>query len=190
MDAENSNRKGNAKMAFPIDLNETPVSSPREAFDDTVLGTASVSICTVCRKGIPVGRVPATEEQRREFKCFRCLLKNEGPSSSGRGGGGVDLGRFDINASPPLEAEEGDDFVAAAGSVGRDGDGGARFKFYFFFYPFFFSFVYLKLILLLLLQCLICMYLSASCLSPFIIELVILSFRECLFCFFFLAQMN
>ncbi|GFQ05932.1 methyl-cpg-binding domain-containing protein 9 [Phtheirospermum japonicum] len=122
MDAEFSKRIGSARMALPIDLNEAPIPSPREAADDAVLGTASVSICTVCRKGVPVGRIPdrVTEEQRREFKCFRCLLKNDGAGSSSGGGGGV--GRFDINASPPREAEEGGDVAVVAG---RDGNGGS-----------------------------------------------------------------
>ncbi|KAL3654072.1 hypothetical protein CASFOL_003753 [Castilleja foliolosa] len=122
MDAEFSKRIGSARMALPIDLNEAPMPSPREAAEDAILGTAGVSICTVCRKGVPVGRINerVTEEQRREFKCFRCLLKNGGAgSSSGGGGGGA--GRFDINASPPREAEEGGDVVVVAG---RDGNGG------------------------------------------------------------------
>ncbi|KAK6160188.1 hypothetical protein DH2020_003569 [Rehmannia glutinosa] len=125
MEAENSNKTGSARMALPIDLNETPIPSPREAVDDAVVGTASVSICTVCRKGIPVGRIPyeATKEQRQEFKCFRCLLKSEGSRSSGAAGGGVEVGRFDINASPPREVEEGNDVAVVAG---RDGNGGAK----------------------------------------------------------------
>ncbi|KAL3631035.1 hypothetical protein CASFOL_024019 [Castilleja foliolosa] len=106
-------------MALPIDLNEAPIPSPREAADDAVLGAASVSICTVCRKGVPVGRIPdrVTEQERREFKCFRCLLKNDGAGSSSGGG----VGSFDINASPPREAEEGGDVAVVAG---RDGNGG------------------------------------------------------------------
>ncbi|KAL7091651.1 hypothetical protein ACP275_12G118700 [Erythranthe tilingii] len=126
MDAQNTNRNESAKMAFPIDLNETPMPSPREAFDDAVLGSASISVCSVCRKGVPVGRLPAraTEEQRQQFKCFRCLLKKDaGVSTSG--GGGVDMGRFDINASPPLETEEVDDVAVPAG---RDGNGGGQLQ--------------------------------------------------------------
>ncbi|KAI3467513.1 hypothetical protein Pfo_024176 [Paulownia fortunei] len=128
METENNNKKGSAKMAFPIDLNETPISSPREAVDDTAVGSASVSVCAVCRKGVPVGRVPdkATGEQRLENKCFRCLLKNDGAgSSSSGGGGGGEVGRFDINAPPPREAEEGNDAAVVAG---RGGNGGGKIQ--------------------------------------------------------------
>ncbi|KAL6571818.1 hypothetical protein OROHE_002687 [Orobanche hederae] len=119
MDAEYSKIIGGARMALPIDLNETPIPSPREAGHDAVLGTASVSICTVCRKGVLMGRIPdgGTEEQQREFKCFRCLLKNDGAGISGDG-----VGHFDINASPPREAGEGSDIAVVARRDGSCGD--------------------------------------------------------------------
>ncbi|GER32251.1 methyl-CPG-binding domain 9 [Striga asiatica] len=124
MDSECSIRRGSARMALPIDLNQAPIPSPREAGDGADLGAANVSICTVCRKGVPVGRIPdrPTEEQRRDFKCFRCLLKNNGTGSSGAGGG---AGRFDINASPPREAEDGGDVAVG---VGRGGNGGGKIQ--------------------------------------------------------------
>ncbi|KAH6770771.1 hypothetical protein C2S52_015574 [Perilla frutescens var. hirtella] len=122
MEAGNNNAKGSAKMAFQIDLNEMPISSPREAVDEAVLGGGSASVCAVCRKGVPVGKVPdkVTGEQRQENKCFRCLLRSDC-------GGGGEAGRFDINASPPREAEDGDVVTVVAG---RDGTGGGRVQAY------------------------------------------------------------
>ncbi|XP_057774595.1 methyl-CpG-binding domain-containing protein 9 isoform X2 [Salvia miltiorrhiza] len=123
MEAETSNAKGGAKMAFQIDLNEMPISSPREVADDAVLRSAGASsVCVVCRKGVPVGIVPdkVTGELRHERKCFRCLLRNDNA-------GGGDAGRFDINASPPREAEDGDVITVVAG---RDGTGGGRVQAY------------------------------------------------------------
>ncbi|KAL8519010.1 hypothetical protein ACS0TY_010093 [Phlomoides rotata] len=114
MEAGNSSRKVSAKMAFTIDLNETPISSPREAGDDAIVGSASTSVCTVCRKGVPVGMIPdKLGGHRPEQKCFRCLLKS---SKS-------EVGRFDMNASPPREAEEG---CGAPFVTGRDEAGGGR----------------------------------------------------------------
>lgn len=111
-------------MAFQIDLNEMPISSPREAADDAVLRSAGgASVCVVCRKGVPVGKVSdkLTGELRQESKCFRCLLRND----TGAGG---EAGRFDINASPPREVEDGDVVTVVAG---RDGTGGGRYFFFF-----------------------------------------------------------
>ncbi|KAL2559750.1 Methyl-CpG-binding domain-containing protein 9 [Forsythia ovata] len=86
-------------MAFFIDLNETPISSPREA---DVGPSGGILVCAVCKKGVPGGRRngPASEE----WKCFRCLLKTGG-NGGGEGGGGGGVGFLDINASPPREVE-------------------------------------------------------------------------------------
>lgn len=124
MEAANSSRKLSAKMAFTIDLNETPISSPREAVDDAAVGSVSSSVCTVCRKGVPVGTVPdKVGGYRPEQKCFRCLLK----SNAGNKG---EVGRFDMNASPPREIEDG---CGAPSFAGRDEAGGGRYNFTFLF---------------------------------------------------------
>lgn len=117
--------EGNAKMAFQIDLNEMPIASPREAVDDALVGSANASVCVVCRKGVPLGKVSdkVTGEQRHENKCFQCMLRNDF-------GGGGEAGRFDINASPPREAEDGDVVTVVAS---RDGTGGGRYTFFTFF---------------------------------------------------------
>ncbi|KAK4485774.1 hypothetical protein RD792_008421 [Penstemon davidsonii] len=97
-----------SKMAFYIDLNEAPVMSPREpTTNEEAVSSSGVYVCSVCHRAVSVGRPSEliSEKQRKEFKCFRCLLNN--------GGGGV--GRFDINASPPRD----DDVADAVG--GRDG---------------------------------------------------------------------
>ncbi|XP_051122027.1 methyl-CpG-binding domain-containing protein 9 isoform X2 [Andrographis paniculata] len=93
-------------MRFNIDLNETPVPSPRET-----VGEAGIPLCSVCGKGIPVGRVPGKAGQ--ESKCFRCLLRSDAAGSSSGGGGwrvgdGGPVGLLDMNAPPPREPEEGD----------------------------------------------------------------------------------
>lgn len=95
----NSNVGVAKPMAFLIDLNETPTVSPRERDGD-----GTVSICSVCGREVAAGRSGATKEEQRKWKCFRCLLKNDGASSSGGAGAGAG---FDINASPPREAEGG-----------------------------------------------------------------------------------
>ncbi|CAI9775390.1 unnamed protein product [Fraxinus pennsylvanica] len=84
-------------MAFFIDLNETPITSPREAEGGP---SGGILVCAVCKKGVPGGRRngPASEE----WKCFRCLLKSGGSVGGGSGSG---VGLLDINASPPREAE-------------------------------------------------------------------------------------
>ncbi|XP_073130076.1 methyl-CpG-binding domain-containing protein 9 [Henckelia pumila] len=89
----NSNVGVSKPVAFLIDLNETPTISPRERDD-------AVSVCSVCGRKVAAGRSGATKEEQRKWKCFRCLLQNDGASSSGGAGAG-----FDINASPPREAE-------------------------------------------------------------------------------------
>lgn len=111
-------------MAFQIDLNEMPIPSPREAVNDAVSGAA---VCVMCRKGVPLGKVAdkATGELRPESKCFRCLIKDSNKGGGSGGGGGGEAGRFDINASPPREAEDGDVLMAVAG---REGTGGGRYN--------------------------------------------------------------
>ncbi|XP_073306881.1 methyl-CpG-binding domain-containing protein 9 isoform X1 [Primulina huaijiensis] len=91
----NSNVGVAKPMAFLIDLNETPIISPRERDDN-------VSVCSVCGREVAAGRSGAKKDEQREWKCFRCLLQNDGAG----GGGGAGAG-FDINASPPREAEGG-----------------------------------------------------------------------------------
>lgn len=111
-------------MGFHIDLNETPVPSPRETVDEISAGSGH-PLCPVCRKGISVGRIPGKAVQ--ESKCFRCLLKTatDAAESSGAGRGGGEVGRFDMNASPPLEPDDGDCVEVVAV---RDGNGGGKLQ--------------------------------------------------------------
>ncbi|KAG6426408.1 hypothetical protein SASPL_110631 [Salvia splendens] len=107
-------------MSFQIDLNEMPISSPREAPDDAA---PLSSVCVVCRKGVPVGNVPdkVTGELRLEKKCFQCLLRND------TGAAGGEARRLDINAPPPREADDREIVRTAAG---RQGIGRGRVQAY------------------------------------------------------------
>ncbi|KZV43850.1 methyl-CpG-binding domain-containing protein 9 [Dorcoceras hygrometricum] len=89
----NSNVGVSKPMAFLIDLNETPIVSPRER-------DGTVSICSVCGREVAAGKTGVTKDEQWDWKCFRCLLQNGGASSSGGAGAGLD-----INASPPRETE-------------------------------------------------------------------------------------
>lgn len=117
---------------FVIDLNETPLSSPRETIlddnDDVVIierppaavevgrrngaaaaavaGGGSTVVCVGCGDGFK-GKIVGNSEEMKNWKCFKCLLRNGGSTGRGRGigGGGRGVGLLDINASPPREAE-------------------------------------------------------------------------------------
>ncbi|XP_027096888.2 methyl-CpG-binding domain-containing protein 9 isoform X1 [Coffea arabica] len=123
---------------FVIDLNETPLSSPRETIlddnDDVVIierppapavglvevgkrnGAAAAAgggpsvVCVGCGDGFK-GKIVGNTEEMKNWKCFKCLLRNGSGSTRGRGsgggggGGGRSVGLLDINASPPREAE-------------------------------------------------------------------------------------
>uniref|UniRef100_A0A5B6ZUU5 Putative methyl-CpG-binding domain-containing protein 9 n=1 Tax=Davidia involucrata TaxID=16924 RepID=A0A5B6ZUU5_DAVIN len=134
MDSDNSPKPatnaqpGSRSLPFEIDLNETPLCSPRETLaaadfapETTKNGVFSgevrrivcgscgkpaaevegdMLVCSECERGFHMRCLGTKEHQKpREWKCFKCLLSN----GSERLRGGVGL--LDINASPPREAE-------------------------------------------------------------------------------------
>lgn len=123
-------------MAFFIDLNETPITSPREA---EVGPSGGILVCAICKKGVPGGRRngPASEE----WKCFRCLLKSGGSGGSGCGSSSG-MGLLDINASPPREVDAEmernfvhlTDRVAATARQNRERNHGGTSKYGFSFF--------------------------------------------------------
>ncbi|MCE3215198.1 hypothetical protein HAX54_001240 [Datura stramonium] len=118
----------NRPLPFHIDLNETPLPSPREierglfleppepsrvkrglAESDSVvtLSQRNVRVCSSCQSGSSRRR-----DQQEEWKCFRCVLGNSsrGSGAGARGGGGevemLDMNAsrlLDMNASPLLD---------------------------------------------------------------------------------------
>ncbi|XP_059649014.1 methyl-CpG-binding domain-containing protein 9-like isoform X2 [Cornus florida] len=128
-------QKGTRSRPFEIDLNETPLPSPRAAAesskDGVFPGEATAAVCRSCGKaaGEVEGdmvvccecgrgfhmRCLGTKELQRpsEWKCFKCLLSN------GRKRLREGVGVFDINASPPQEAEaevdsDGEGFIGGS----------------------------------------------------------------------------
>ncbi|XAR65059.1 Histone acetyltransferase [Bertholletia excelsa] len=129
-------RPGTRLLPFEIDLNETPLSSPREvvAADEAesaakdggssgevvaCCGKATnkvdgdVLACCGCRRGFHMKCLGIKEDQKsREWKCFRCLLSNGSDKLQGR------VGLLDINASPPREVD-GESFSGEFQSTGH-----------------------------------------------------------------------
>ncbi|CAH1434027.1 unnamed protein product [Lactuca virosa] len=112
-------------VAFEIDLNEAPLPSPRDIVGGGVFAAehrcgscgeleGAMVICGDCGRRFHAECLGVREEQRG-WKCFECLIE----CHSGRrisltaGGGGCGSGLFDMNSSPPKEADgvEEDYFV-------------------------------------------------------------------------------
>ncbi|XP_015076296.1 methyl-CpG-binding domain-containing protein 9 isoform X2 [Solanum pennellii] len=112
----------NRALSFHIDLNETPLPSPREierglfiehpesSRAKSVLTPPSqtnVRVCSSCE----IGSSWRKDEQKEEWKCFKCVLSGRRRSSDdgssgagGRGGaGGSEVVELDMNSSPPLD---------------------------------------------------------------------------------------
>ncbi|KAL6983675.1 hypothetical protein U1Q18_017054 [Sarracenia purpurea var. burkii] len=118
---------GTRSLPFEIDLNETPLSSPRESLtadealptaekDGVFSGDLGGKLCGSCGKGTGVdgdmlwccgcGRGfhmrclgTKVDQKCREWKCFKCLLSKRSDRLRSR------AGLFDINASPPKEVD-------------------------------------------------------------------------------------
>lgn len=111
-------------VAFEIDLNEAPLPSPREIVGGGVFAAehrcgscgeleGAMVICGDCGRRFHVECLGVREEQR-EWKCFECLIEcRSGRRISLTAGGGCGSGLFDMNSSPPKEADgvEEDYFV-------------------------------------------------------------------------------
>lgn len=162
----------NRALSFHIDLNETPLPSPREierglfiehpesSRAKSVLTPPSqtnVRVCSSCE----IGSSWRKDEQKEEWKCFKCVLSGRRRSSDdgssgagGRGGaGGSEVVELDMNSSPPLDMNvspprepEGEglfqfvDLNEDLPVAGREleQNHGAKYEFYFFIYPFFY----------------------------------------------------
>ncbi|KAI3816805.1 hypothetical protein L1987_16510 [Smallanthus sonchifolius] len=100
-------------VALEIDLNEAPLPSPREF----VVGggfaaerrcgscgevEGAMVVCGDCGRRFHVECLGVREEQRG-WKCFECLIECRSGKRLRRAAGGL----FDMNASPPREADEG-----------------------------------------------------------------------------------
>lgn len=113
-------------VAFEIDLNEAPLPSPREIVGGSggVFAAehrcgscgeleGAMVICGDCGRRFHVECLGVREEQS-EWKCFECLIESRsGRRISRTAGGGCGSGLFDMNSSPPQEADgvEEDYFV-------------------------------------------------------------------------------
>ncbi|XP_049405556.1 methyl-CpG-binding domain-containing protein 9 isoform X2 [Solanum stenotomum] len=112
----------NRALPFHIDLNETPLPSPREIERGLFLehpessrgksvvtppSQTNVRVCSSCE----IGSSWRKDEQKEEWKCFKCVLSGRRRSSDdgssgagGRGGaGGSEVVELDMNSSPPLD---------------------------------------------------------------------------------------
>ncbi|KAL7241003.1 hypothetical protein ACSBR2_006598 [Camellia fascicularis] len=90
--------------SFEIDLNETPLPSPRETLD----AEGEILVCGGCGRGFHVKCLGIKDDQKsRERKCVKCLM-----SIGGR------AGILDMNASPPRE-ELAEGFVVDLESSGH-----------------------------------------------------------------------
>lgn len=162
----------NRALPFHIDLNETPLPSPREIERGLFLehpesssrvksvvtppSQTNVRVCSSCE----ISSNWKKDEQKEEWKCFKCVLSGRRRSSDdgssgagGRGGGSEVVELLDMNSSPPLDMNvsppsepEGEgvfqfvdlneDLPVAGREVEQNN--GAKYEFYFFIYPFFY----------------------------------------------------
>ncbi|XP_071685703.1 methyl-CpG-binding domain-containing protein 9 isoform X2 [Rutidosis leptorrhynchoides] len=108
-------------VTFEIDLNEAPLPSPREFISGGGgfhrCGTCgevegAMVVCGDCGRRFHVECLGVREEQR-VWKCFDCLIecrsskrvRRAAADAGSSGGGGGGSGLFDMNASPPREAD-------------------------------------------------------------------------------------
>ncbi|KAJ8569810.1 hypothetical protein K7X08_006387 [Anisodus acutangulus] len=102
-------------LPFHIDLNETPLPSPRETGPGPFLehqeptrvkkeSVQNVRVCSSCQSGS--GRMEPGQE---EWKCFKCVLRGSGGGGSGGVSGGGVVEMLDLNEELPGELGEGVD---------------------------------------------------------------------------------
>lgn len=151
METGNSSRFGaNAQLGtrsvpLEIDLNETPLPSPREAFagdscfpaEPTDGGSCSELRCGSCCRVLQVNFLG-----QRERKCFECASRHG--CESLRSGG---VGLLDMNASPPreLDGDEEEGVIFLGETLGRQAmqhdrkqNNGGKYEYFFFIFPFYF----------------------------------------------------
>lgn len=109
-------------VALEIDLNEAPLPSPREFIGGGGVFAAehrcgscgevegAMVVCGDCGRRCHVKCLGVREEQRG-WKCFECLIECRSGKRLRRATAGGDSGLFDMNASPPREADGGEEGI-------------------------------------------------------------------------------